>query len=619
MTNERLEDDLTRTGTTITEMMPSPQYTLRVRASEGDTATTWRVWSFVFEERVHAPYALRIHAIADADTVAHFDPEALLGARVVFEIRRGHAKRVVHGVVLESDLLGEGRGGPSIRLHVGPALALMGFYRRCRVFQCRTVPEIVRDVLEPRLVAQGGALEFGRLVSTYASRDYCVQYRETDLDFVLRILTDAGITLLFHHGEDAETVVLVDSNQALPPRGHEPLSVRVGDAPPSLLFVPRSEHELPVETIHTLRQRVHLEQRRVELRATSNVIGLRAGSVFGLDEPPEAGYHPVWVVTRVRHYGEAPHAAADRWDDATEYSNEIECQPHRLPIVPPRAPRPRVDGPQTAIVTGPPGEMIHCDELGRVHVRMLWDDDPHEGEGTSCWVRVAQPWAGSDFGVAFVPRVGAEVVVSFIDGDPDRPLCTGGLFNGGAMPPYALPDGRTRTVIRTRSANDDGYNELSFDDAHGAEEVYLHAQRNLREHVRAEHRTYMGGDRHSAVSGSLSASVGKDHHLTVAGDHHHTVAGDVMQHFRGACRLRVSEAPRGPTGNAGMTITVERGTFAIDAADAIVLHCGESRLELQPGQIVLTSPQILARRTSAADPTMLGAVEAIGNEQHSPD
>ena len=668
--------------------LPPPRFSLRVHPCGGAPAIeTWAVRSFALTERLHAPYALRVTAIADADV----DPEALLGARVELDIHRGDLTRRVGGVVLESDLLGQGSDEPSVRLHVGPALALLGFYRRSRIFQGRTVPEIVREVTAP-LAKQGSTVILDRLAESYAPRDYCVQYRETDLDFVLRILAEAGITVLFDQSEDAERVVLVDENQALPFAGCEPLQGSERTSPPSLPFVPERADELPVESIRALRQRnrihrhhwsvtawdwkarppaalrcelapnridavgglweadagrpdegensddaiddptmvqLRLEQRRdystgVGLHATSNATSLRAGSVFELHGAPQDGYGETWVVTELRHYGEAPHVAvnATAEDARAAYSNEFEAQPYGLPIVPSRPPRPRAEV-QTAVVTGPEGEVVHTDRFGRVRARMLWDDASHQGEETSCWLRVAMPWAGDDFGMVFLPRVGTEIVVTFIDGDPDRPLCTGGVFNGGAMPPYDLPGDKTRTVLRTRSTESPGYNELSFQDASGCEEIYLHAQRDLREHVRREHRTHVGGDRSSAVRGSCSTTVGADDHRSVTGDHRHTVAGDVTQSFKGAYHLRVSEAPKTPANDKGMRLTVDQGTCEIEAADAIVLRCGESRIELQRRQIVITSPQIVSRCSVAAEPhatavtLAAGGIEIAANDLHA--
>src|SRR5690606_8987379 len=186
------------------------------------------------------------------------------------------------------------------------------------------------------------------------------------------------------------------------------------------------------------------------LCARSNATALRAGSVFELLGAPLDEYGETWVVTAVQHHGTAPVGGSGR-DGGPECGHAIARQPLREPVVPPRMPRPQVAGVHSAIVTGPPGEEIHTDRFGRVRVRMLWDEQEHDDEPTSCWLRVATPWAGDGFGTVFIPRVGTEVIVSFIDGDPDRPFCSASVYGGGAMPPYALPEHRTRTVLRTQA------------------------------------------------------------------------------------------------------------------------------------------------------------------------
>ncbi len=392
-------------------------HVLRVRSRYATEPDGLVVRSIALEERPHEPYSLRV-SIADA---VGLEAEALLGARVELETSSGEQTRRIHGVVLGHDRIGEGEGG--VRLNVGPALSLLGLHRRCRVFQGRSVVEIVRSVAEPLLVEQGSALVLDWLTRGYPPRGCCAQYHETDLAFVLRILAEAGITLRFDHGDRAEAVVLVDTH--------------------------------------------------------------------------------------------APEARA-----------------LRLPVVPPR---PRVEGVQTAIVIGLPDEDVHTDRLGWIHVRLPWDDAANDGEHTTCWVRVAMAWAGDARGSVFRPRVGAEVVLSFIDGDPERPLCIG-VLDEGPRP------------------------------------------------------SCEGGSTWAVVMGRRSTVVAEDV-LAVTGHQQHTVGGDLVQSIKGALRLRVGAAPTVGQSDRSVTLTVEHGIFAVDAAEAVVLRCGSSRIELGREQIVITSPR----------------------------
>ncbi len=422
------------------ERLSALRYTLRVCSRPSDAATSDIVLhSFVLEERLHEPYTLRIAAVGEEE----LDLEALLGARVDLEITRGDTRRMVHGVVLEHECVSANEDGLEVRLYVGPALELLKLHLRHRIFQGRTVPEIVREVAEPLLVEQGSALVLDQLTRSYAPRDYCVQYRETDLAFVLRILAESGITLLFDHSGDAEVVVLVDSKESFPSAGREPLGVRPAATPSSSRLAPSDPVRLPVGGFRTLRWRSRLQWSGVgdwkgpsgchvadtaELHAASDAMVLRAGSVFALEEEPQAGRETAWVVQRVRHFGEVDRGSGE--PVAVEYCNELEARSLRLPVVPPRSLRPRVDGVQTAIVIGPPDEEVHTDRLGRIRVRLPWGDATGDGEHSSCWVRVMMPWPGDELGLVCLPRMGAEVVLSFRDGDPDQPLCIGVLEEG---------------------------------------------------------------------------------------------------------------------------------------------------------------------------------------------
>ncbi|MEX1365576.1 MAG: type VI secretion system tip protein TssI/VgrG [Nannocystaceae bacterium] len=660
-----------------TGTLPPPRFSLTLRPGprgEPPPGIEWAVRSFVLEEALDIAYTLELVAIA---STADFDLNGLLGVRVELEIGRAEATRTVHGVVLRAELRGDHGDGHRVWLRVGPALALAGLGRHSRVFQGHSVVEIVDTVLHAQLPPRGSMLVLDRLERSYAPRDFCVQYRESDLDFVLRILADEGITVVFDHDGEAERVVLIDEGGALPFAGAEPLAEPV-EGPPALPLVPDDADEVPTESVQqasvargvtrdrwvasgwdwqsrppVLTRTVHEQQDRdvgitwvevdegrpgegedgdgplddasdlrasrqcqrdlqgaVRLTATTNATILRAGSVFELAGPAHDDYGDTWVVTRIRHEADVPEASVHGSPEAEapQYRNTIVCRPSTVPPLPAVRPRPEARGTHTAVVTGPAGQTIHTDRFGRIRVRMLWDTLAHEDTHTSCWLRVAQPWAGDGFGTVFIPRVGAEVLVSFIDGDPDRPLCTGSVYSGGTLPPYALPEHATRTVLRTESTDGDGYNELSFEDAAGQEEVFLHAERNLREVIKAHHTTSVGGGQRSYISGSRTAAVGKDDLLHVSGDGTCIVDGDRTDRVHGAMRLHVSKAPKG---TSGLGVVVEQGTIDMEAAQAIVLRCGASRLEIHPRKIVLSGPEIVAQCPSqtATHPTSMVLTE----------
>jgi type VI secretion system secreted protein VgrG len=212
------------------------------------------------------------------------------------------------------------------------------------------------------------------------------------------------------------------------------------------------------------------------------------------------------------------------------YSNHFKCIPYSVPYRPQRnTPRPFVQGPQTAVVTGKSGEEIWTDKYGRVKVQFFWDREGKKDEKSSCWVRVSQPWAGKNWGSINIPRIGQEVIVDFLEGDPDRPLITGRVYNDEQMPPYKLADNQTRTTFMSRSTKGGGssnYNELRFEDKKGDEQIFMNAEKDMDWRVEKESREYVGANRHMVVASSQFEKVGGDKQSQVDGKFLEKIAGD---------------------------------------------------------------------------------------------
>ncbi|HYO64316.1 MAG TPA: type VI secretion system tip protein TssI/VgrG, partial [Pyrinomonadaceae bacterium] len=211
------------------------------------------------------------------------------------------------------------------------------------------------------------------------------------------------------------------------------------------------------------------------------------------------------------------------------YVNQFQCIPHPDPFRPPRtAPVPVVHGTQTAIVVGPKGEEIYADKYGRVKVQFHWDRMGKYDEKSSCWVRVSQNWAGKRWGAMFLPRIGQEVIVDFLEGDPDRPIITGRVYNAASMPPYALPGEKTKSTVKTNSSKGGGgFNELRFEDKKGAEQIFIHAERDEDVRIKNDRREWVGRDTHLIVKRDQLEKVEGDKHLTVTGDRNEKVGGTV--------------------------------------------------------------------------------------------
>ncbi|MDQ3030834.1 MAG: type VI secretion system tip protein VgrG [Myxococcota bacterium] len=264
------------------------------------------------------------------------------------------------------------------------------------------------------------------------------------------------------------------------------------------------------------------------------VTALAPSRRFTLYGHPDLHLDGEYLVTKVVHRARDPHVdtiAATDGEHASrhaEYSNTFECIRARDEYVPPRVtPKPRVPGFQSAVVVGPGSEEIHTDEWGRVRVQFHWDRQGIADECSTCWVRVAQTWAGPSYGFVFLPRVGMEVMVAFLDGDPDRPVVSGCVYNRDNPLPNPQPDSKTRSVIRTRSSlESEGYNELSFEDLAGKEQVYLRAERDLDEEILHDHTTHVGRDQSNHVERNQSERVDQNQKLRVGGEREKTVVGD---------------------------------------------------------------------------------------------
>ncbi|MBK8714259.1 MAG: type VI secretion system tip protein VgrG [Deltaproteobacteria bacterium] len=631
----------------------TPHGGVQARFECADAALSWHVRRAVVREGLSRAYAITLSLLTpelDADV------DTMVGASAEFGFDRGSVWRTFHGVV--SSVRHRGievlRGDLrmlAIDLELGPALATSAQRIDCRIFQDMTVPQIVRDLLmglhaptgapAEGLAAHQRTLDDSGLVHDgQPPREYCVQYRESDLDFVRRLLHEEGIAFVFDQDGPHEVMRLVDSEGGLPQHAgtegvrlpvvvggedareavralvversgvatkatvahHDwllpaaPLRGSHAESPRGLVAENHREVYLPSERrsrevssggkvvlLHdddTAQAQLVLERAQaddfvVRGRSTSSALG--AGVVFEIEG---LGTHERLVALEVVH---EILADGDTVDVAATYDNAFVAVPSpRYRIFSPEPVRPRVYGPQTATVTGPEGEDIHTDAFGRIKILMHWD---REGEGrgrsrradasSSAWVPVVQSWAGAGWGALFLPRVGMEVIVEFLDGNPDRPVVSGCLYNGRNPPPYPLPDERTRSTIRSQSTPyNGGYNELRFEDSAGREELFLRAQLDMNELVLRHHGTEVKVDQTHRVGNDRTRKVGGDERISVHGSR--TVVID------GASK----------SGFAGETIKVS-DHWVLDVAKTILVRAPEEiRLECKGSSIVMTPERI---------------------------
>lgn len=500
---------------------------------------------------------------------------------------------------------------------VHPWLWLLTRASNCRIFQDKAVTDIVKEVCE----AYGGvvSLSASSLSGEYAAMPYCVQYRETDFDFVCRLLEEAGIYFYFTHEADKHTMVLADSygaHQAIP--GYDGLkfaraghggdwadesvsewttggeiasskvvlndfdfektanclsggllstaNVAAGFSQASYeMFDYPGDYSVSCAGNALARARIeslHGQCERID--ALTNARGLYPGGLFTLADHPRDDQNRDYLVTSARYdlVGNQYESGAGGFDFQCRIAAIGKEHPYRpLHVIA----RPVVRGPQTAMVVGKAGEEIWTDKYGRIKVQFHWDRVGKSDENSSCWVRVAQGWAGKGWGAMSLPRIGMEVVVSFLEGDPDRPLVTGCLYNSDAMPPYELPADQTRSTVKSRSSKQgEGFNELRFEDKKGSEEVFMQAERDFLRVVKNDDVLKVGFE--TADKGDQTIDIKNDQALTIG--HDQTVKIDGKQAVKVAT-----------------TIVIEAGT-------SIELKVGGSSIKIEAAKITVKSPEI---------------------------
>lgn len=488
------------------------------------------------------------------------DPNKLLGKPMALAIElRDGAKRHVHGLVTRFSA-GRHQGRQfGWQATIRPWLWFLTRTADCRIFQDMTVPDIVEAVFKDH--AAIADFEF-KLIKSYRTRNYCVQYRESDYNFVARLLEDEGIYWFFDHSDSGHKLVLVDDagthvdvegetsfplhedGSPLPDReylshwsfahevqtGKSVLASYDFERPTMELLVnaelARSHDQADLEDFdwqgewvqradgqHLADVRIDEQQSRWQrCSANTNAHSFATGRCFKLDGHSRSDQNQRYLLTQVQI--SAYDAAGESGGAAGEVNCTIVAQPASQQFRPLRSTRkPFVQGPQTAVVTGPGGEEIFTDKYGRVKVHFHWDRNGDKKEKSSCWVRVSSPWAGKSFGFVQIPRIGQEVVVDFLEGDPDQPIITGRVYNADNMPPWELPANATQSGVLTRSSKGGAYgnaNALRFEDKKGSEQVWLHAEKNQDIEVENDETHWVGHDRTKTVDHDETVHVKHD-------------------------------------------------------------------------------------------------------------
>ena len=581
----------------------------------------------------------------------------------------------------------------------------------CHIYQDMTVPDIIKDLLKTK----GYSDVEDKLGEQYRKWEYCVQYRETDFNFLSRLMEQEGIYYYFKHDSGKHTLVLADPKTALEPvADYDEIPFSAFDSAgerteslwdwtveqviqPGLYSHTDFDFEKPassllakskIEREHAMagfevydypgeysvvkdgeyyaRARIEELQSQHEICfGTSDARGVAVGYTFKVPNHPRADQNREYHVLSAKYKLETDsYESSGQAGQVPTYMCDFSVIESSRPFRAPRVtPKPVVQGPQTAIVAGKQGEEIWIDKYGRIKVQFHWDRYSKADETSSCWVRVAQSWAGKNWGSIFIPRVGQEVIVEFLEGDPDRPIVTGSVYNARSMPPYDLPANATMSTIKSNSSKGgQGFNEIRFEDKKGKEQIFVHGEKNLD--VRVKNDTYesignerhlvvkkdqlekVEGDKHSMVTGdrlsktdgdqgdtiagSRMAKIDGGDHLTVAGDHNVKASGDVnldgAKNINQKAGMKVSvtagtdlheKAGTSYAVEGGTTVHIKGGmTVVVEGGMQLSLKVGGNFIDINPAGVFIQGTMVMINSGGAAgagsgsSPTSPAAPEA---------
>jgi type VI secretion system secreted protein VgrG len=504
------------------------------------------------------------------------DFKKIIGQKVTISLRQANGKdRYFNGIISRFGQSGSDSNFTSYSAEMVPWLWCLTRNADCRIFQNKTVPDIIKEVFQSL-----GFTDFSeKLTGSYDSEEYCVQYRETSFNFVSRLMEDNGIFYFFEHELGKHTLVLGDSATASSDcpgqstfrfyidatsamdedvvNGWEvEQELRTGkyslkdynfETPSTSLLVntPTADSVGGNSKYETYdypgdyeekgegekRSKIRMEEEEsghLVVNGTSDARSMVTGYKFNLTDHFRKDMNTSYLLTDIQHTAETTAYSTVKEDLVETYSNTFQCIPANVPFRPVRVtPGATVMGPQTAVVVGPSGEEIHTDKYGRVKVQFHWDRVGKNDDKSSCWIRVAQFWAGKNWGAIFTPRIGQEVIVDFLEGDPDHPLITGSVYNDALMPPYSLPANQTQSGILTRSSKGGAAancNEIRFEDKKGSEQVFIHAEKDMQREVENDDSLTVGHDQTITIKHDRTEIVEQNETVTIKqGNREHTI------------------------------------------------------------------------------------------------
>lgn len=621
--------------------------------------------SFQGEEGVSQPFRFVLQLLSENPAL---DLQGLLTKPVVLTIKLLREKeRHIHGNIIRiAQLENTDDGLMAYEAEVVPWLWFLSLFADCRIFQSKNVQQIIEQVFSDR-----GFHDFRfDLQATPPTREYCVQYRETDLNFVSRLLEEEGIFYFFEHTVAKHTLVLSDKKNAfaLCPNQESARYVPVSGAVQDNDTVSTLHREQRVHTgmvslndynfkqpkVGLLSQssvdqhgevydypgkyetkddgdryaRIRLEEQEVQLLTvggSSNCRGFESGYKFKLTDHYRDDANIEYTILSLHHIGQNSSYRSTS-GASFSYHNQFRAIPASVHFRPRRvSPKPVIEGSQTALVVGKSGEEIWVDNFGRVIVQFYWDRQGKKDQDSSCPIRVAHTFAGKNWGAVHLPRIGQEVIVSFLEGDPDRPIITGRVYNGEQMPPYTLPDEQTKSTMKSMSSKGGGgFNEFRMEDKKGSEQVFLHGEKDMDIRIKNDRKEWIGEDRHLMVQRDKLEKIAKDSHtqvggneirkitgdhnleidgkeaIKITGSHSMSVTGDVIEQFQGNHSSQVTQ-----------NLYLKGMQVVIEAEVGLTIKVGGNFVTIDPsGVAIMGSPMVQINSAGAALSGSPGSLES---------
>ena len=631
-------------------MLTQKNRTLKIVTPLGDDVLL--ITGFRGTEGISIPFSFELDLISEQQHSIKFKDIIGKNVTVSIELPEGE-QRFFNGVIsaFSQRSTEEDENGQSTSYYSAtmvPWIWLLTMSSNIRIFQQKHALKIIEELLNEKGITD---FSIGDVKSSPEVREYCVQYRETDFNFISRLLEEEGICYFFKHENGKHTLILadnVDAHKACPFQEeavcHAPTSgenkgysviqdleisqeIRPGkfvlsdfnfETPttnllveiegkeelalsPGVLEIYDAPGEFYARAAGDAKVKNRIEEEEVqvvELNGSSDIPPFSSGFKFKLSDFFRADLNNKhYLLTLVSH---SITQTFGQQDKETGYSNSFSCIPITIPYRPVRkTPKPIVEGVHTAIVVGSAGEEIETDEYGRIKVQFHWDRLGKYDEKSSCWMRVCQPWAGTKWGAMTIPRVGQEVVVNFIDGDPDRPIVTGTVYNKVNMPPYTLPDEKTKTTLKTNSSKGGGgYNELRFEDKAGDEEIFIHAQKDYNNFIQNDFKATIANDSHFKIVNNHFEEVGADKHLTVGGDHNEKTDGTIS--VEAGSDLQI-QSGNNTAIDSGSEIHLKGGMkVIIEAGMQISLEASGSFIDIGPSGVSIKGPMVNINSGGAA-------------------